>query len=178
MIECLDGATYDCPVARVPHIVRRPRSNMTVARILAVLLLSVSLTFAEDPAVVPSEKPTPEPVGKELPQPTEKPVPKPVEPPVPGPTVPTDGDKKDDKPARPTTKPVVVPATRPSRRPATRPTSPPQTQASAADANKFPSAREMMAKLADQKKQQEQLAKVAFIDLDKPLSEKPVGFSF
>jgi protease-4 len=36
----------------------------------------------------------------------------------------------------------------------------------------------MMAKLAAQKKQQEQLAKVAFIDLNKPVSEKPAGFSF
>jgi protease-4 len=148
---------------------------MTVARILAVLLLSLSLAFAEEPAAVPAEKPTPEPAEKPLPQPTEKPVPKPVEPPVPGPAVPTDTDKdkSDQKPA-PTTKPVVVPATRPSRTPATRPAS---SEKEGATQAKFPSAREMMAKLANQKKQQEQLAKVAYIDLNRPLSEKPVGFS-
>ena len=150
-----------------------------IARILAVLLLSASLVIADDPVVVPTEKPTPEPVEKPLPQPAEKPVPKPVEPAVPPPSVPLDGDKekKDDKPI-PTTKPIVVPTTRPTggnRRPSTRPTS---ATTQAATDNKFPSAREMMAKLADQKKQQEQLAKVAFIDLDKPVSEKPAGFSF
>src|SRR5688572_21402777 len=174
MIDGLRGATYDWQLT-VPHI-RRPRSIMTLARILAVLMLSATLVFAEDPAAVPAEKPTPEPTEQPLPKPTEKPVPKPVQPPVPGPTVPldTDKDKKDEKPA-PTTKPVIVPATRPARTPATRPAS---SDKQASTENKFPSAREMMAKLAEQKKQQETLAKVAFIDLDKPVSEKPAGFSF
>ena len=52
---------------------------MTLARTLAVLLLSATLVFAEDPAAVPAEKPTPEPTEQPLPKPTEKPVPKPVE---------------------------------------------------------------------------------------------------
>jgi len=62
----------------------------------------------------------------------------------------------------PTTRPLSAPATRPTTNPTAR---------------SFPSAREMAARLLGQHEKQKDLLKVAHIDLDKPLGEKPAAFS-
>ncbi|HEV8378043.1 MAG TPA: signal peptide peptidase SppA [Tepidisphaeraceae bacterium] len=63
------------------------------------------------------------------------------------------------------------PTTRPLNAPATRPTTNPTTKGA------FPSAREMAAKLLGQHEKQKDLLKVAHINLDKALAEKPAAFS-
>src|SRR5256714_238836 len=62
------------------------------------------------------------------------------------------------------------PTTRPLSAPATRPTTNPS-------AKSFPSAREMAAKLLGQHEKEKDLLKVAHIDLNRALAEKPAAFS-
>src|SRR4029078_9722934 len=62
------------------------------------------------------------------------------------------------------------PALADSKGPATKPTTNPV-------AGKFPSAREMAAKLLGQHQKEKALLRVAHIDLDKALGEKPAAFS-
>src|SRR6185436_7085760 len=64
---------------------------------------------------------------------------------------------------QPTTKPLSAPATRPSTNPAAK--------------GAFPSAREMAAKLLGQHEKQKDLLKVAHIELDKAVGEKPASFA-
>src|SRR5207237_1464870 len=63
------------------------------------------------------------------------------------------------------------PTTRPLNAPATRPTTNPSAS------GKFPSAREMAAKLLGQHEKQKDLLKVAHIDLNRKLGEKPAAFA-
>jgi len=67
-------------------------------------------------------------------------------------------------------KPAKSPTTRPLNAPATRPTTNPVKAG-------FPSAREMAAKLLGQHEKEKDLLKVAHIDLDRKLGEKPAAFS-
>jgi protease-4 len=71
-------------------------------------------------------------------------------------------DSPATKPA--TTKPAVA-TTKPTSRPAE------------VGKNNFPSAREMAAKLLAKKQKADDLLKVAYLNLDQPLSEKPAGFA-
>jgi protease-4 len=67
-------------------------------------------------------------------------------------------------------KPAKSPTTRPLNAPATRPTTNPVKAG-------FPSAREMAAKLLGQHEKEKDLLKVAHIDLNRKLGEKPAAFS-
>src|SRR5688572_26117605 len=102
-------------------------------RILAVLLVCASVTFADTPAKSPSTRPS-----------------------------------KEKSPAtQPTEKVAAAPATRPAAKPETK----------SDGEGGFPSAREMAERLMGKKKEVDAQLKVAFLDLNQPIVEKPAEFA-
>ena len=73
---------------------------------------------------------------------------------------------------RPTTKPAKPDNSQAANKPATQPS----TKPIAASNSAFPSLRETIAKLQQTKKAEQDLLKVAYIDFDKPIAEKPASF--
>lgn len=71
---------------------------------------------------------------------------------------------------------VAGPVTRPTTEPVASAHKAPATAPSAQSA-KFPTPTELMAKIKAQRKAQDALIKVAFFDLDRPISERPSDFS-
>ncbi len=72
----------------------------------------------------------------------------------------------DVKTTQPSTRPAKPAKALAARQPTTQPTT----------SSAFPSLRDTIAKLKETKKAEQELLKVAYIDLDKPVSEKPAAF--
>lgn len=125
-----------------------------ILRTVAVLALSASMVLAADaPTAVPAEKPLPEPTKPAVPPPS------------------TPEKKPADKPAdRPNPKPANTPA-EPKKNPAP---AAPSTRPSAANKNL---AQEMIEKFKAEKQKEKDSAKVAYVDLNQPITEMPPSFA-